>query len=182
MYDDRPSVARRAPIAGAGAITSLDPVKVMETLGFKRWNSKHVSSGDNDVSDAAEPSAEDVKEEKQVSTFQQRLETLSYKEGKPNIQGITAELSEHASRAAASELRPAEHDETAPKEADDISANVAGSVFMSKEYVELIEHCWAQSPGDRPTADDVVWRLVGLIDEHIRRGADKSQVGDEWHD
>lgn len=44
-----------------------------------------------------------------------------------------------------------------------------GPVAMPKEYVELIQGCWSQNPASRPNTDEIVWRLVGLIDSQLRR-------------
>jgi len=35
---------------------------------------------------------------------------------------------------------------------------------MNREYLALIERCWAADPSQRPTANEVVWRLVALLD------------------
>ncbi len=43
------------------------------------------------------------------------------------------------------------------------------AVAMCQEYCELIEQCWSQIPEERPSADELVWRLVGMIDDSIRK-------------
>lgn len=43
-----------------------------------------------------------------------------------------------------------------------------GAVGMSFEYCELVKLCWAHDPSNRPSADEVVWRLVGMIDNDLR--------------
>lgn len=42
------------------------------------------------------------------------------------------------------------------------------AVQVPAEYVELIEKCWAQDPSERPSAGEIVWRLVILIDGQMR--------------
>lgn len=49
------------------------------------------------------------------------------------------------------------------------------AVSMCSEYCELIEQCWSQDPEERPTADEIVWRLVGMIDDRIRDAAECGQ-------
>ncbi|KAK1868612.1 hypothetical protein I4F81_011097 [Pyropia yezoensis] len=39
---------------------------------------------------------------------------------------------------------------------------------MNREYLALIERCWAADPAQRPTANEVVWRLVALIDGSLQ--------------
>ena len=43
------------------------------------------------------------------------------------------------------------------------------AVRMCSDYCELIDHCWSQNPEERPSADELVWRLVGMIDDNIRK-------------
>lgn len=47
--------------------------------------------------------------------------------------------------------------------------NESPSVKMSDEYINLIKRCWAQDPAMRPEANEIVWKLVGLIDNHLRQ-------------
>lgn len=42
------------------------------------------------------------------------------------------------------------------------------AIEMCSEYCDLIEHCWNQDPDERPTADELVWRLVGMVDDALR--------------
>lgn len=43
-----------------------------------------------------------------------------------------------------------------------------GAVAMCTEYCELIEQCWSQDPKDRPSADELVWRLISMINAGIQ--------------
>eukprot|EP00171_Calliarthron_tuberculosum_P010902 IDg10902t1 len=43
-----------------------------------------------------------------------------------------------------------------------------GAVAMCTEYCELIEQCWSQNPADRPNADELVWRLISMINTGIQ--------------
>lgn len=47
----------------------------------------------------------------------------------------------------------------------DDGSRIQDRVGVPIEYIKLMKHCWAQDPLERPTAGEIVWRLVVLINE-----------------
>jgi serine/threonine protein kinase len=183
MYDDRPLVAKRTPIPSS--IPSIATSKMMETLRLKRRSVETGSSeADPGDADGASSIAGHGLEKKLTSatTFQQRLESLSNLAGRPSVIPVLEDADHQL--AVEDECLPSTAEQTRGEREQLLPPNSEefGSIRMSKEYVELIENCWAQSPGDRPSADEVVWRLVGLIDEHIRRSNDRNLGVADWHE
>lgn len=106
----------------------------------------------------------DEKTEKvQQSTFQERLTSF---QGMAPIKGTPAlpvveEKRTNVEIAAQSELFGRKEWPITPK-------SERGPVMMPARYIKLIEQCWSENPEDRPTADDIVWQLVSMIDDQIR--------------
>jgi hypothetical protein len=155
----------------------------METFRLKKRSSEPGCTG-SDPGDSERDVAPDdsgvYKTATSATTFQQRLESLSTLAGRrskvPMMHDMDCSIMNSEEREAAAAVSSPRT--VSPSRSSHAPASEdCGSVHMSKEYIELITNCWAQSPGDRPSADEVVWRLVGLIDEHIRRGADKQLSG-----
>eukprot|EP00173_Palmaria_palmata_P000896 Plantae.Rhodophyta-Palmaria_palmata.ctg14598.p1 GENE.Plantae.Rhodophyta-Palmaria_palmata.ctg14598~~Plantae.Rhodophyta-Palmaria_palmata.ctg14598.p1 ORF type:complete len:257 (+),score=11.96 Plantae.Rhodophyta-Palmaria_palmata.ctg14598:534-1304(+) len=99
----------------------------------------------------------------QQSTFQIRL--TSFQRMAP-ITGTTAppvveEARTNVEIAAQPELLGQKEWPITPK-------SERGPVTMPARYIKLIEQCWSEIPEDRPTADDIVWQLVSMIDDQIR--------------
>lgn len=163
MFDDRPSVARRAPEV------SLDPTRMMDSLRLRKSSAEDVSVPD--VSDEIEAMTK-------RSTFQQRLESFSNMSPRTSTWRTGPSGADHGLDRTGAGALSQRKSATVIDSAGDIvidddndeETSIPG-VRMTSGYTDLILRCWAQAPEDRPTADEVVWRLVGMIDDQMKRDA-----------
>lgn len=185
LFDDRPNVAKRGMVAPPSLTAAVLPAKVKDALQFKRsMNDDGMTEGGASPSGVPrvtltnawgdDPSARDrviaQPTPKRCNTFQKRMQSFSTLPPKPSrgADDVLKGQDERMEMAARSEA--ARNMSQSPQ-----SSGIRGGVEMSDEYVELITRCWAKSPADRPTADEIVWRLVSMIDGQIRASHDHPQ-------
>jgi hypothetical protein len=99
-------------------------------------------------------------------TFQARLQSFSVL-GPAPPRVPSPPTAGHA-EAAGKEVEAGSRSELAAGPGGAPAPPTGGAIEMSDDYVDLIRRCWAQNPAERPTADEIVWRLVAIIDGQIR--------------
>lgn len=165
LFDDLPSVAKRAPLPPVPATLSevVNSKKVREAFGFRKPSDTASAATVKSPANRNKKPEDDGENEAQ-NTFQRRLHSFST---------MPPTSSKGKNR------RSQDLDETSTSHTDENSMGnhfpghcSQGPVVMPDEFVDLIQQCWAKDPAQRPTADEVVWRLVSIIDGCVREGDD----------
>lgn len=133
--------------------------------------SRHRSAGTGIWADGAASGSTTRGTNMGADTFQRRLESFSTlpvatspRSTQPAVDGLGVTGADEIEMATRSELASTDTNAMGGSAKD-------GAVLMSEEYVDLIKRCWSQDPSERPSADELVWRLVAIIDGQIRNTA-----------
>jgi serine/threonine protein kinase len=190
LFDDRPSVAKRMQLPATAPLLQsvLNPSKILDALRMRK-SSNDVSALEDNASEmiAATDGRDELSSDKDGSTFQNRIQSFSNLSPRgtgnlrPRTSHDTASLTCPASskyenstatgcEGNKSEVEISARSESAGYHAIPASSTM-GPVQMSDEYIDFIKRCWSKRPADRPNADEVVWKLVGMIDKQIKNAA-----------
>lgn len=186
LFDDRPNVAKRSnvvPSLSAAVLTS----KVKDALQMKISSdgaSKDASASPQGFRGNPSTSSRTLEDQvsrdrlplvqprpKRKDTFQKRLQSFSALSAPPTRPAV-GELQGTVGKAKMA---------ARPEQANDMESQstgpAVGAVLMGDEYLDLITRCWAQNPAQRPSADEIVWRLVSMIDGQIKATKDYDDEG-----
>lgn len=160
-----PRVGRGSPELATSRLTRglTDPAEPVSRSSVKSSPEERPSTDRQDPAQEANDAGSGKL--KKQSTFQRRLESFSGMApltGSP-VAPVVTDARTDIEIAAQSEM-------LGRKMRPKATTTQRGPVKMPAAYTNLIEKCWSHNAEDRPTADDLVWQLVSMIDEQIRTG------------
>lgn len=179
MFDERPPIIRKKEEEGsndygnqsrtesvAGSLSGGQSNKTRRTilekspLRIPRQFSKHKTSSRYGNSSRKELI---TKSEENEDTFVRRLASISQCPKRRGSQG----QADHPQPGDSNEM-PDVNSNPKRLNGQDLRHTEGSLAVVPREYIELMQKCWSHNPKDRPSAGEIVWRLVILIDSQMQ--------------